>query len=166
MARTHRKRGAQRSADQSGVRTSDLEKATAAEKRASAIVTRVRGKLTDAIRALVNAKAGGAREDKAWRTSGAVMKDLMAAKKKLRKAQKKRKKAAARLKAKRGKAASVQTDAAAPSARRRRVRKRKPAQVRPKALPAEQETPRDIAPVKADAAPDTPPTDAEALAPQ
>ncbi len=161
MVKTHRKGGG-RSTDQSAGRAGALEKATATEKRASANVARVRRKLSVAIRALLTAKAGSAKEDQARRTSGAAMKDLVAAKKKLRKAQKKRRKAAARLKAKPDKAAAVQTAAASRAARTRRVHKRKPAQVRPKAPPIEQETSADTT---AAAFPDPSRTDAETLTP-
>ncbi len=93
------------------------------------------------------------------------MKDLVAAKKKLRKAQKKRKKAAARLKAKPNKAAAVRTAAAPRTARTRRVRKRKPAQVKPKAPPIEQDTPADTALTTGAAFPEPPQTEAETLTP-
>ncbi len=93
------------------------------------------------------------------------MKDLVAAKKKLRKAQKKRKKAASRLKTKPNKAAAVRTAAARRTARPRRVRKRKPAQVTPKAPPIEQETPADTAPTTGTAFPQSPQTEAETLTP-
>jgi hypothetical protein len=109
MANARRKRGTERPADQLGSRRTGLEKATAAEKRAQASVTQVHGRLTDAIRRLRAAKSGSAKEDKALRISGAAMKDLIRAKKNLRKAQKKRKKAAAQLKGKKsGKAIATQ----------------------------------------------------------
>jgi hypothetical protein len=109
MGNARRKRGTERSADQFGNRSTGLEKATAAEKRAQANVTQVHGRLTDAVRKLRAAKSGSAKEDKALRISGAAMKDLIRAKKNLRKAQKKRKKAAAQLKGKKsGKATATQ----------------------------------------------------------
>jgi hypothetical protein len=107
MANARRKRGTERPADQFGSRRTGLEKATAAEKRAQVNVTQVHERLTDAIRRLIAAKSGSAKEDKALRISGAAMKDLIRAKKNLRKAQKKWKKAAAQLKGKKSGKATV-----------------------------------------------------------
>lgn len=164
MGNARRKHGTQRSADQSGSRRTGLEKATATEKVAEANVTRIREKLIEAVRTLATAKAGSAKEDKSRRAVGAATKDLIAAKKKLRKAQKKRKKAAAQLKAKRGNVTAVRITTPARRARTRRISERKPAQA--KALTVQQKTPGNVAPAKADVAPDALPTAAEPLGPQ
>lgn len=96
MAKARNNRRAQRRAAEP---KSHLEKATAAEKRALATVAEADARLTNAIRTLVTAKSGSTKEDEAERVVRAGTKDLLRAKKMLRKAQKKRKKAAAQLNA-------------------------------------------------------------------
>jgi len=72
-----------------------LEKAIRAEKRAMATVREVQARLVAAAQILATARAQTAKEEKAARIVRAATKDLLAAKRKLRKAQKKSKRAMA-----------------------------------------------------------------------
>jgi len=128
MGNTRRPERTQQSTAGSKRGTADLEKATTAEKRAHAVLAKIRDGLTDAVRILVTSKTGSSKEDKARRTARAAMKALVVAKKKLRKAQRKRSKAAQRQ-------AQGAAQAAKPASTRRRAvgaarsRKRKPRRV-------------------------------------
>lgn len=73
-----------------------LVKATAAEKKAQATLADANKKLSAAIRALQQAKAGKSEERKAERAVRAAVNGLVRAKRKLKKAQKKRMKASAK----------------------------------------------------------------------
>jgi len=71
-----------------------LEKAIGAEKRALATVREVHARLVDAVKRLAAAKAQSTKEEKATRLVRAATKDLLAAKRKFRKAQRRCKRAA------------------------------------------------------------------------
>lgn len=131
MGNTRRPRRTQQSAADSKQTGAGLAKAIAAEKRAQAVLAKIRQGLTNAIRTLVTSKAGSGTEDKARRVARAAMKALVAAKKKWRKAQRKRSKAAQRR-------AHGAAKVAKPASTRRRAvgaapsRKRKPGRVQQK----------------------------------
>ncbi|HXQ22525.1 MAG TPA: hypothetical protein VN812_12685 [Candidatus Acidoferrales bacterium] len=130
MGNTRRPERTQQSTAGSKRGTADLEKATTAERRAHAVLAKIRHGLTDAIRTLVTSKTGSSKEDKARRTARAAMKALVMAKKKLRKAQRKRSKAAQRQAHGAGKAAKpVSTRRRAVGAAR--SRKARPRRVQP-----------------------------------
>ena len=74
--------------------TRGLKKALAAWKKAQAQVAKTTDRINEAIRTLITADAGSSKERTAEKVTRRVVKELLAAKKKLRKAIRKRKKAA------------------------------------------------------------------------
>ena len=125
MGATRSNRRMQRSGNRSRGGDTALEKTTAAAKKVQANVAKVAGELTETIRTLLAAKAGSSKENKARRAVRAVVKAVVAAKKKLRKAQRRREKVAARLKVQ-GKGTATAATKAKPAPAASRARRPKP----------------------------------------